>query len=170
MLPLKGTIDLPVVDSGMTLRQVLNTLNESHRSGAIVFDRDARPRLVRRPDILRAVRYDAGTLADVKSIEVSLPHENKQRQIVRAVEAAAHARPQEREKLFRRAGSEYAVVELTGETVVVAAKSNELTWLLGDQGERPEPLDCYCTGPRQHGYPSPPPKFCRRDGAAVECF
>lgn len=170
MLPLKGTIDLPVVDSGMTLRQVLTALNESDRSGAIFFDRPGTPRLVRRPDVLRAVRDQVGTLAGVKSIEVSLPPESKQRQIVRAVEAATHARPHEREKLFRRAGSDYAVVEFTGETVVVAAKSNELTRLLGDQSEKREPLDCYCTGPRQHPYSSPPPKICRHDGASVECF
>lgn len=165
MLPLKGTIDLPVVDSRIPLREVLSVLNKAHRSGAIFFDHSEEPRLVRAPDVLRAIHGDAGTLTEVKSIKVWLPQKSKQWQIVRAVEAAARAHPEEREKLFRRVGTGYAVVEYTGETVVLAGKSNELTRLMGR-----EPVDCYCTGPRQHPYPPPAPKNCRHDGAAVECF
>jgi hypothetical protein len=67
--------------------------------------------------------------------------------------------------VFNATNHDYALDRLGVGTATVITRSEDFETDLNTG-----PLDCYCEGPRQHGYREPHPLICPRDQQPVNCW
>lgn len=165
-------ITLPVLPHDTPPRAALAVMHLAQRSGVVTKVGNS-VRLIRAGDLLGAPH--ATSLADVNSVELSL----NAAQPLRVERCGGHdwalsgaglgtVMPYDRPRfqdVFDASADDYALHRLDVGAAVIVTRSEEY------EGElHGEPVDCYCAGPRQHGYRQPHPGICPRDHNPIRCW
>lgn len=156
------TIDLPVIDAAMTLHDVVESVRESARSGAVYFARSTAPRIIRYEDVIRGIRSGRDDLQHLRFEHAWLARPPI---LTRTAEHAEIMDPTRSLRLFRRSSYGVGVLEAYRDVAIVTARDTSLMAALGAG-----PPDCFCRGPYMHPYRRPAPPTCPHDRADIECY
>ncbi|HET7436910.1 MAG TPA: hypothetical protein VFN10_19535 [Thermoanaerobaculia bacterium] len=165
-------ITLPVLPHDTPPRVAIAVMHLAQRSG-VVTKVGYSVRLVRARDLLDAP--NAASLADVEGVELSLTVAQPFRvertgghDWTRSGGGLGMVMPYDWTRfqdVFDTSAYDYALHRLDVGAAVIITRSEDYEADLNG-----EPVDCYCAGPRHHGYSQPHPGICPRDNNPIRCW